>query len=197
MANALIEKYKKLFFDLLPQGKAWSRESGTVLSQLIEGMGLEFSRVESRGLFLTTDVDPYRTTELLDSWENLLGLPDDCATGTQTLVQRQNAIIAQLSLLGGQSAQFLIDVAFKLGFVITITEYRPFEVGRSRVGDPLTNGEWVFHFTVNGVADASLAFIVGRSRVGEPLGSFGTGVLECTIDRLKPANTTVNFVYGV
>jgi uncharacterized protein YmfQ (DUF2313 family) len=47
----------------------------------------------------------------------------------------------RMTMEGGQSRQFFIDVAAQIGYTISITEYRPFVVGIDRCGDNRVYGD--------------------------------------------------------
>lgn len=191
------EEYAQLLKNLLPSGLAFVREPGTNLEQLLLGLAVEFSRVEGRADQLAIEVNPLGSIELLPDWERATGLPDRCSAELETTLQgRRAAVLAKLASVGGQSIPYLIEVAAALGFTITITEFRPFEVGRSTVGEALTNGPWVYAWQVNAPTTTITSFRTGLSTVGEPLRTWGNGILECKLRSLAPAHTIPIFTYG-
>ena len=60
----------------------------------------------------------------------------------------------------------------------------------------MTNDGWQFVWQVNAPEASIVEFDAGRSSAGEPLRSWGNELLECVINRLKPAHTYVLFAYG-
>ncbi|MBO0717439.1 MAG: DUF2313 domain-containing protein, partial [Rhizobiales bacterium] len=56
----------------------------------------------------------------------------------QTIGERQQALVMRMTMLGGQSRAFFINVAAQLGYTVTISEYRPFMCGIDRCGDNRT-----------------------------------------------------------
>lgn len=55
------------------------------------------------------ELDPRTTTELINRWERLCGLPDECIpAGTQTLRQRQQRLDAKVNLAGGINEDFYL-----------------------------------------------------------------------------------------
>lgn len=55
------------------------------------------------------ELDPRTTTELINRWERLCGLPDECIpAGTQTLRQRQQRLDAKVNLAGGINEDFTL-----------------------------------------------------------------------------------------
>lgn len=180
----------------LPLGPAWPRDVDSLTTKLLSAFAAEFALVDQRIDDLLNEADPRTTLELLADWERVAGLPDGCVGTGQTVQQRRAALVARLTNSGGQSRDFFIALAAYLGFTITITEFRPFLIGSSAVGDPLCGKDWWFAWRVNAPQTTSTFFRTGRSAVGEPLQSFGNTLLECVFSRLKPAHTTIIFAYG-
>jgi uncharacterized protein YmfQ (DUF2313 family) len=194
--NRTAEKYRDLLLALLPPGRAFSRENGTTIDALLDGMAQELARIDARADELTVEVNPLTTNELLPDWERVAGLPDNCAAELADTVQgRRQALVAKLTGTGGQSRQYFIDVAAALGYTITITEFDLFHVG-DPVGLPLYGDDWQFAWQVNAPATTIVDFRVGESTVGEPLRSWGNDDLECKINQLKPAHTVAIFSYA-
>lgn len=180
----------------LPLGPAWPRDIDSLTTKILESFAEEYARIDARIEDLVDEADPRTTSELLPDWERVLGLPDPCVPAGQTFQQRRAAVVAKLTNTGGQSRDYFIALAAYLGFEITITEFTPFRVGSSAVGDPLCGSDWWYAWRVNAPATTSIFFRVGSSTVGEPLQSFGNELLECVFNRLKPAHTTIIFAYG-
>lgn len=189
------EQYANQLRALLPRGEAWRAERGSLMDSLLLAIATEFARIDARGGDLLNEADPRTTVELLEDWERVLGLPNPCITEEQTNAQRRAAVVEKVRRLGGQSVAYFLQVAESLGYDITITEFRPFVAG-SDAGDPLTNGDWIFTWQVNGPEVTTTDFKVGVSAVGEPLRTWGNEELECVINQLKPAHTHVLFAYA-
>jgi len=184
---------------LLPQGFAWPRQADAALTNLLLAWADELARVDGRAADLIEEADPRTTAELLADWERVAGLPDPCVealAGTQTTAQRRAALVAKLTTIGGRSAAYYIALAASLGYTITITEFSPFQAGHSAAGDALSNDGWTFVWQVNAPEASIVEFAAGRSSAGEPLRSWGNELLECVINRLKPAHTHVLFAYA-
>ncbi|MBW1784813.1 MAG: DUF2313 domain-containing protein, partial [Deltaproteobacteria bacterium] len=112
-----VKKYSSLLKNLLPLGKAWENVKN---NSLFEGLATELCRIEDRGVDLLREFGPLTTEELVEDWEALLGIPDECTPEDQTLDERRIQINQKLGLVGGINAQFYIDLAASLGFTITI-----------------------------------------------------------------------------
>jgi uncharacterized protein YmfQ (DUF2313 family) len=135
--------YREAFFNLLPNGQAWPKHAlDSVLYGTVDGLCEYWGFVDGRAAdLLERESDPRQTIELLPDWERNFGLPDPCYTAPQTIAERQAALIARMTLWGSQSKAFYINFAAKLGYTITITEFRPFMVGLDRCGDNRVYGD--------------------------------------------------------
>lgn len=181
---------------LLPPGPAWPKDDAATLTHLLSALAAELARVDGRALTLVEEADSRTVAELFADWERVAGLPDACAQafgGDQTLAQRRAALVGRLTTLGGQSPAYYIGVAAALGYAITITEFRAHTVNDD-VEYPLFDESWTFAWQVN-AALSTLTEITVESTVEDPIAAWGNSLLECVINRLKPAHTTVLFSY--
>ncbi|MBO3274119.1 YmfQ family protein [Pseudomonas schmalbachii] len=193
------DEYRNQLQQLLPPGRAIPADPGSTAYELLDGMAQELARLDARGDVLLLEVNPATTNELLPDWERVAGLPDKCSANAPSSIQaRRQALLAKLRATGGQSADYYISVAAALGYTITITEFRPFEVGRSTVGEALTNADagWVYTWRINAPGTTTLDFKVGLSTVGEALRTWGNEMLECRMSQIKPAHTILLFGYA-
>jgi len=188
--------YKNTLLGLLPVGLAWPREKGTNLDNLITAVAEEPNRVAIRVEDMLRESYPLTASELLTDWERITGLPEACTGAPDTLQFRREAVDQKLATTGGQSKQFYMDLAAKIGFEVTITEYSPFKVGGSKTGDPLNGDDWAYAWQVNAPEETIRDFKTGRNAVGEPLRVWGNEILECVISAVKPAHTYVLFAYS-
>ncbi len=154
-----------------------------------------YQRQAARAAYLLQDAFPVTPIELLPEWEDTLGLPDPCAGPSPSLQVRQQQVAARFVASGGQTTAYFISVAATLGYPITITEFAPFRVGQT-VGQPLYGDAWAHAWQVNAPTFTITRFEVGRDTVGEALASWGNTVLQCELNRLKPAQTTLLFNYS-
>jgi len=191
------DEYRNQLQQLLPPGYAIPATEGTDAYLLLDGIAQELARLDGRAETLISEANPATTNEMLPDWERVAGLPDECSSGEDSTVEeRRRALLAKLTATGGQSAAYFIEVAKALGYDVTIEEFHPFRVGMSQVGDPLTNGPWQFTWRVNAPADTVSTFKVGLSVVGDPLATWGNDMLECFLNKIKPAHTILLFGYG-
>lgn len=181
---------------LLPPGMAYQFEQDSTLAGLLLAMADELARVHGLSDQLLEESDPRTTSALFLEWENDYGLPDLCNNELPSMVERRQLLLAKVLGLGGQSPQYFIDLAAVFGYEITITEFFPFRVDGSAVGDALWDDEWRHVWQVNAPLDIITEFTVDESAVGDALRQWGNERLECVIRRARPAHTTVLFAYS-
>lgn len=182
------QDYAQQLLALRPYGPAWP-ETDTLLKAAAE----EFARDHNRAAELINEADPRTTIELFTDWERIAGLPDSCITDEQTLAQRRASLLARLTTVGGQSAQYYIGLAAQLGYTITVQDFDLYDVtddvSASIYGEP-----WQYAFQVNATLNTVFVFAVTDS-VDDPLSAWSNNALECTINRYKPAHTLALFSY--
>lgn len=181
---------------LLPQGPAWPRDGESVIARVVAAVAEPFQRAHERFCALLTEATPVTTNELLSDWERVLGLPDACAPAASTVPERRARLLQRLAAMGGQSRAYFVEVARALGFDILIEEFRPFQIGTGRAGDPLDGVAWRFAWRVFAPETTQRFFHIGENSSGEPLSAFGNEILECVLGRLKPAHTILHFAYA-
>jgi len=148
---------------LLPRGRAWTRAVGTRLTSLLEAIACEFDRLEARAADLLRESVPSDADERLPDWEAITDAAR-CVSGA-SLVARRGAVIARLNPETPTEAA-LIRAIEGMGYASPDLDYfQAFQVGRSTVGDPLTNDEWqhAVQITVSSISaedDAALECVV-------------------------------------
>ncbi len=188
IALATEQDYVQQLLALRPYGPAWPETDA-----LLESAAVEFAADHNRAADLIEQADPRTTTDLFTDWERVAGLPDTCITDEQTLAQRRATLLARLTTIGGQSAQYFIGLAAQLGYTITINDFDLYDVtddvSASIYGEP-----WQYAFQVNATLNTVFVFAVNDS-VDDPLAAWSNVALECTINRYKPAHTIALFSY--
>ncbi|MEW5422644.1 YmfQ family protein [Amorphus sp. 3PC139-8] len=187
---------------LLPRGWAWPLAERSAMADLVAAYAAIWAWVARRDAdLLERESYPGTAIELLPEWEATAGLPDPCfPTASLSLRERQQAVEAKFAARGGQSRAYMTALAASLGYAIEITEFSPFECGRSACGDPywevgapLNRYTW----TVTVPGPRLTWFEVGLSACGQdPLCRIARAAdLECVLQRAKPAHTTLIFSY--
>lgn len=164
---------------LMPRGRVWPQEPGTVQEAVREAVGKSFERSDGAASMLLGSSLPGQLAPLLPEWEATLGLPDPCAGASPTFAQRCDQVRGRFVNAGGQSRQHFTDFAAALGFEITIENYAPFRVGISTAGSPVSGDE--------------VAFVWGVT-IDAVTGDLPIAVLKCELEAVQPAEGTLIFL---
>ncbi|ELA6496108.1 DUF2313 domain-containing protein [Salmonella enterica] len=185
---ALDDDYTALLYHLLPRGPAWEGDN-----PLIQGIAPSLAAVQQRADDLMVETDPAKTTELINRYEKLCGLPDSCAPpGVQTLQQRQQRLDAKVNLVGGINEQFYRSQLDALGYTTaTIDQFQNLDASPN----PEWGDKYRFYWRVNIPADANVAWQTCISACNSAIRTWGDTVAECVIDKLCPSHTVVVFAY--
>lgn len=170
--------YLQQQLQLLARGRAWSRELDSITAAVLQAFGDGAARFDAHLLSLLNEADPREADELIDTWERMAGLPDPDIEQSVFLDERQAALWQKVTQLGGQTEAYFIEVADRLGCLITIKYFPTFHAG-SYCGMPAYGEGWkyVWQVTVETAPD-------------------GTANLEAVLRRLKPSHTAVIFAYA-
>lgn len=191
------EQYRLQLRGLLPSGPAWDPELVPEIERVLQGVAVEFSRLEGRAVDLLNEMDPSGVSELVPDWEALMGLPDACLGPNPAFEDRRLAVRRRLVEVGGQSRTYFLDIAISQGYPnATITEHRAPRMGRSRFGSAHF-GTWraQFMWTLNTGSRHRQGRRFGVSYWGERFGANPGNALECLIRRPAPAHTVVHINY--
>jgi uncharacterized protein YmfQ (DUF2313 family) len=159
----------------------------------------KFSKVALASTACTMSGPEDPTNDSLEDWEAELGLPDPCMAGATLSVDQRKLLVRQkLTELGGASIPYFICIAARIGYTITINEFRPLRCGEGRLGRDRIGGafnECVWEVRVP--TPTVTFFRLGAGRCGQDrLGAFGRFAdLECLLNTWKPAHTRIRFHY--
>lgn len=184
-------EYAKPLMALFPRGLAWNRDSGSVLSRLVNGLAEIYGYVDGRAAdLLEIETDPRATTEMLPDWERNWGLPDICFTLTQTVAQRRATLVTKMTMEGGQSRAFYRAIAATVGEnSLNIREYAPYMCGVSRCGDTRgidEPGDTTFRWAL-GAPETRFYWTISINNV--------LSGADCILHRLRPAHTDLVVKY--
>lgn len=160
-----------------------------------EGAALDLAQWSADQLLL--EMFPETAVLTLPDWERVYGLPDTCtaiAGAQQTFNERRSALMGIVNMSGGQSRQFFIDLAARLGYTITITEYSPHTTEHDSE-HPITDDPWRFVWQVNAPLN-TLRDKTSEDDSEMPTAVWGNALLECVLSRFKPAHTHLIFAYA-
>lgn len=189
--------YLQQLVALLPPGPAWEPEQVPEIHRLLEGLSLEFARIDGRVSDMIDEADPLTVRELVSDWERVMGLPDPCMGESPSFEERRKAVRTRHVAVGGQSIAYFVGLARELGYPnATITEHRAPRFGRARFGKARF-GTWgqQFFWTVNLGQLIAGGRRWGVTLWGERFGKNPNSAIECLIRRYAPAHTVVTFNY--
>jgi len=180
---------------LLPRGRVWRRDPSSNLSALMLALAPSWTRNTAAAAQVLIDASPATTMNLLEEWEESLGLPDPCTAANPSIQQRQAAVRAKWGARGALTIAYFVALAANLGFTITITEFAPFVVDMP-CDEPLHEPEWAYVWEVNAPQITTFYFSVDESSVDDPLETYDAGELVCRITADAPAETLVFFTFS-
>lgn len=190
------EDYLHQAQELMPAGPAWPRDLDAYVSRLLLGLNAEFARVDQHATTLLDEADPRTAADLLLDWERVAGLPDGCVASAgedQSTVQRRSALLARLTMVGAQSPAYYVALAASLGYQITVTEFDVHDV-EDDVEAPIAGEPWAHVWQIESTLHQVVEITV-ESSVEDALADWSNVVLECVLNRFKPAHTLLLFAY--
>ncbi|OYZ03509.1 MAG: hypothetical protein B7Y42_00590 [Polaromonas sp. 28-63-22] len=184
---------------LLPPGRAFTREPGSVLARVLEALAAMLLAAQMRLEDLRAQGDPLRATTMMPDWERFLALPDACVVAPEnlSLFERQQNLLQRLTEQGGQSAAYFIGLASQLGQPgCTVTEFRPMSCNDD-CNDALFSPEDRFNWQFNvPAASVGIRVMDCNDDCNDPLDFFTPSLIECPIRKRRPAHTNVYFAYA-
>ena len=189
---------------LLPPGPAWPRgDAASLFAMFIEVWASEFARVQDRAEVLLDEADPRKTLECFTEWLDEWGIPDECLRAWagltregMTVTELRRSLLHKIRTPGGQSAAYFISLARVFSYIITVEEYKPWTV-LSTVNDLFADTYWHYRWRVTSYYEcaSNMFYHNTMGSVREPLAWWGDAIIECLINRYKPAHTRVFFAY--
>lgn len=143
------------------------------------------------------EADPRTTAAMLADWERVYGLPDPyiIAAGiSQSFQERRAALVAKVTMQGGQTKAFFIALAAAIGYTISITECSP-HTTEFDTEHPTYDEQYRFVWYAN-AALVTVRDLSTEDDTEMATAVWGNGLLEAVINRYKPAHTYVLFAYS-
>lgn len=198
IAVAGVEEFRDMVLASFPRGAAWDGGPNTTFRAFATGLGAVQSYVHSRVATLTeVEANPATSSELLDRWTSVFGLPDPCMGPNPTAASLRAALAAKGAMqAGGQSPAYLISVAAAMGVAITIETFKPFLAGQP-CGRRVYGAQWRSVWRIHAPPTPMVAVFRAGSRAGEQLRTFGDSSLECRLTSIAPAFIQLQFAYDL
>ena len=193
-----LEEQTDVLAQYLPNDPLWAAKNidGSNLRKILVGLASQFIRFRDKADEIYDEYDPTITTNLIEEWEKVVSIPDNCLGNTGTLAQRRTNILLKLAGINVTTEKQFEEVAAILGIAINV------ENGVDTSTIPLT-----LPFILVSAAEAPFTIVITVDQSLEPSGlpltlpfaltSSTPVLLNCLFQKLKPANTQLIFRYGV
>lgn len=165
--------------------------NGACISAELAAEGAALDAAQQSADALLAEFDPRTTAALFADWERVAALPDNCCGTDQalTLAQRRQQLIAKITSHGGQSRQFFIDLAAKLGYHdVGITEFRMANC-EGNCEQVLRGEDWLFAWQMDIGDYIAIHEMTCTDPCDSPLRSWQATELQCRVEKTKPAHT--------
>lgn len=177
IVSASANEYRQQLLQLQPSGAFWPVNTGSVWLDLLYAFSLCFNRVDVNAVNFLGEAFPDTTDQLLPNWMAVCGLPDSCSIPGESTTQERFDVLAKLAGRGGQSAPYYQLVLSSYSYSSVVQNAAPYPVGLFVVGMTLFTTIWPFYWLIN--------------VTGVP--SDIQSLIECRINQIAPAHTTVMF----
>jgi uncharacterized protein YmfQ (DUF2313 family) len=165
------------------------------IRKVLVGLACEWLRARDKINEIYDEYDVNNTTQFIEEWERVVGIPDDCIGNNGSLEDRRKNILLKLAGVNATTAKQFENLAALLGFTVVV------ETGVETSTFPMT-----LPFILLDEAEAPFVIIVTLDASLEPSGlpltlpfilsEQAPEILQCFFEKLKPANTTVIFRYS-
>lgn len=163
----------------------------STLAKLIRGLAYSIWRFDKRVDDFVNSYNISETVQLIEEWEQAVGIPDQCISTEYPLDDRRKHVIAKFKALGCATEADFIALAAYLGYTITIKQlgtfaYPPYDVPFIPISLPGARWIWIIegHNVAASVPPYDVPFDVDT----------GSSILQCFFEKLKPVNTVLIFI---
>lgn len=170
-------------------------KEGSTLRKILIGLASEWLNFRDKINEVSNQYNPKTTTQLIQEWEEFVGIPDSCIPVASTIEQRRLNILLKLAGINATTENQFKKIAEILGYNIQVSN------GASTSTFPLT-----LPFLLISEASAPYTIVITLPSSIEPSGFPLTfpftltaqqpAILNCLFDKLKPANTQLFFRYS-
>lgn len=187
------QHFQRSGLQLLPTGRAWTRNPESDLGRLMLATGEELARVDDVNDALLNEMFADRAFMLLDDWEEFVGLPDCSIDKDSSIDARRRAVKSKVVMTGSLCNQFYERLAAKRGYNIRLVEHYPHHCLRDCTYPLYPEISW-FRVYVH-VFDRNTQFATVLDNCQQRLRIADAGDLECLLERYTPAETEFIFIY--
>lgn len=180
---------------LLPPGIALNPETAEV-KDLLTKTAKEFDVYAALEDALFTETDPRQAKIILQEYELSLGLPSRCTIGLQTIAERRAAIYNKIMDRGGVRRTRYLGILSRLGQEnATIERFKLYTCESACTDAIYSDSDWLFTWAINLHDSTEITPATCQSQCTEPLRIWGNSMIECELDKEKPAYSILIFRY--
>lgn len=117
------DQYAQQILQMLPPGKAYTRDPSSNLYKMMYSLAGQMKAVDDSAFDLMVDWQPGNTTNFLEEWQQSLGLPDRCVSGSSSFDDQRNQVVARLTFSGASTKNFIQSYAQSLGYEVDVQEW--------------------------------------------------------------------------
>ena len=190
-----IDEYLQQLLSLLPRGPAWIADRDTVLSRLLRAEASQLADIDRRAVALLNEFLPAQAIDLLEEWEQSVGLPDACTDLGSTIQQRRTALVNTIVSRLDTNPSTYVRIGREFGVEIEVDEHDQARAANDSAMDT-SGGKWrhVWWVTIP-TANPPRRFDT-LSHVLTPLLVVDRNVeLECRLRASAPAHTELHVDY--
>lgn len=191
-----IETNTNVLAAYLPEGRIYESKNVTTSNfhKLLKSFSQEYTRIQSKINELSVEYDMRETYELIEEWEKVLGIPDECfSIDGLDIKQRRLQCIVKFAQMNIQTEDDFIQLAKTLGYKIEILHGIDYSIF------PMT-----FPILLGTAKQARFTMIVKFLDLNKPQNVFPMtfpfefqkeNPLICVFEHLKPANVRIIYWY--
>lgn len=184
--NRSREEHTQALADYMPGGKLFEARNinDSNFRQLLRGLSGELFTAQGYLVTLENEYFPDLTTLFISEWEQALGIPDACFSGTGDIIERRRDVLVKLASLGVQTAADFVRLGEVYGLTLTVTPLSD-ESPALPPGISEVEARYIFVVTGPNLTSAFPPYDIPYSL------SSGETILQCLFDRQAPANCDV------
>ena len=171
------------------------RDSDTNYGKFALGLGQQLVKFEDMINLMTNEFGPDLAFYLLEEWERMLAIPDECFKINTTVAQRQKNALVKLAAMNAQTSSEFERTALLLGFTVEVLAgidaiNPPFDLIIPEItSDQDARNSIVVLFSDTEALEDEFPYTF-PIRFGGPF----LGVMQCVLTRMKPATSQIIFI---
>lgn len=173
---------------------------GHPLRSILQGIAISFLDFRNKLILLETEMDINKANALLDFWEKLVGIPDDCIPIASTIEERRRNILIKFAWLQGnlkKQFEYILNLLGITNFTIE-SGIEQATLGNIILGDfhVLFDNETINFAMVITLPIELKVNVLGTAILGEfKLGNTILEFIECLFSKLKPAHAQIFYKF--